>query len=194
MRALNPWILINLSRTRGKFLLKGRQKRVRKASQLSRILLREKSQYKVLLTIPGVGVTTATASSCFPGPQGRAQPDLVVDLSTILCIGDIYAVGQHAVKTPVILDQARRVCPCNFPDGLFNRIRRDVRIDILNRGLESSDQYDLIVIITFTGRDEFGAGRSGLISGPKAVCQPRVSNQSIAVFSSVVSEVLPKVP
>ena len=112
----------------------------------------EKSQYKVLLTIPGLRVTTATASSCFPGPQGRAQPDLVVDLFTILRIGDIHAVGQHAVKTPVILDQARRVCPCNFPDGLFNRIRRDVRIDILKRGLESSDQYDLIVIITFTGR------------------------------------------
>ncbi len=63
MRALNPWILINLSKTREKFLLKGRQKRVRKAVELSRILLREKSQYKVFLTIPGVGVTTASLIS-----------------------------------------------------------------------------------------------------------------------------------
>ena len=64
------------------------------------------------------------------------QPDLVVDLSIILHIGDIHSIGKHPMETPVVLDQAGRVGPHDFPDSLFNGIRRDVWVDVLERGLK----------------------------------------------------------
>jgi hypothetical protein len=64
---------------------------------------------------------------------------------------NIHAIGKHPVEPPVVLDQAGRVGPRDLTDSLANGIRRDVRVDILKRGLKPPEQDNLVVIPTFTG-------------------------------------------